>query len=73
MSSLFREKSLERVSSPDQMDDYVRVIMPSVWLALLAVAILVVGIIAWSAFGSVPAENGESTTVPVLPVSINND
>jgi len=55
------------------MDDYVRVIMPSVWLALLAVAILVVGIIAWSAFGSVPAENGESTTVPVLPVSINND
>lgn len=73
MSSLFREKSLERVSSPDQMDDYVRVITPSVWLVLLAVAVLVVGVIVWNVLGTVPAQDGNVNTETIEQVSMVSD
>ena len=48
----FRKKSLERISSPDQLDEYLRVTNPSVWMMLLAAVILVVGMIVWGAFAS---------------------
>lgn len=50
-SQLFREKSIERVSSPEQLNDYIRVANPSVWLAFLAVLFLLVGICIWGIFG----------------------
>lgn len=50
-SQLFRAKSLERVSSPEQLNDYIRVTNPSVWIALVAVVILLVGICVWGVFG----------------------
>lgn len=50
--SFFRKKSLERISSPEQMDEYLRVTNPSVWMMLLAAAVLVVGMIVWGAFAS---------------------
>lgn len=50
-SRLFREKSLERVSSPEQLNDYIRVTSPSVWMALTAVVLLLVGICIWGVFG----------------------
>ena len=50
-SQLFREKSLERVSSPEQLNDYIRVTNPSVWLALAAVVFLLMGICVWGVLG----------------------
>lgn len=50
-SQLFRAKSLERVSSPEQLNDYIRVTNPSVWIALLAVVVLLFGICVWGVFG----------------------
>ena len=37
-SSIFREKSLKRISSPEQLNDYIKVSQPSVWIALAAAA-----------------------------------
>ena len=34
--SIFREKSLERIASPEQLDSYLRVTAPPVWLGLIA-------------------------------------
>lgn len=50
-SQLFREKSLERVSSPEQLNDYIRVTNPSVWIALFSVVFLLIGICVWGVFG----------------------
>ena len=50
-SQLFRAKSLERVSSPEQLNDYIRVTNPSVWMALAAVVFLLIGICVWGMFG----------------------
>ena len=70
MSSIFRQKSMDRVSSPEQLNDYIRVTTPSVWLVLLAVVVLLVGILAWSIFGKVEATNAEGDTEEIAPITL---
>ncbi len=48
---IFREKSIKRVSSPEQLGDYVRVSNPGVWMVLVAVIILLIGVCVWGIFG----------------------
>lgn len=50
-NQVFRKKSMERVSSPEQLNDYVRVSNPGVWMILIAVIILLIGICIWGIFG----------------------
>lgn len=50
-NSIFRKKSIARVSSPEQLNDYLRVANPSVWMILSAVIILLAGICVWGIFG----------------------
>ena len=60
---------MERVSSPEQLNDYIRVTTPSVWIVLLAVIILLVGMLTWSIFGTVEATNTDGTKQAVHPIS----
>ena len=48
-SDLYREKSIERISSPEQLNEYLKVTKPAVWVLLLAVILLLVGFIVWGA------------------------
>lgn len=50
-STIFREKSLEKISSPEQMNDYIRVSSPGVWMVLAAVIVLLAGVCVWGVFG----------------------
>lgn len=68
MSELFRRQSLERITSPEELSDYIRVAAPSVWLILLATTILLVGMLAWSILGTVDVENEDGTTTTVHPI-----
>ena len=52
--SIFRKKSLDRVSSPEQLTDYIKVSSPSIWIVLSAVVILLISVLIWSVFGSIP-------------------
>ena len=45
---LFRKKSLERVSSPEQLNDYMRVTSPAIWMLLGAVIALLAGLLILS-------------------------
>lgn len=47
-NSLFRQKSLERISSPEQLYDYMRVTSPAVWMVLGAVIALLAGLLVLS-------------------------
>jgi HlyD family secretion protein len=49
--SIFRDKALERLSSPEQLDQLMRVVSPKGWLALLAFAGLIAVVLAWSVLG----------------------
>lgn len=63
MSNLFRKKSLDRISSPEQLNDYIRVSTPSVWMLLIAIVILLAGVCVWGVFGRM------ETTLPVAAVA----
>lgn len=54
--NLFRKASLDRVNSPEQLNDYIRVVRPSVWVTLAAIIILLVGIVVWGVFGTIQTE-----------------
>ena len=50
-NDLFRKKSLESIAAPEQMNDYVKVIGPSVWIVLGAIIVFLLGVIIWGIFG----------------------
>lgn len=51
--NLFRKESLKKITSPDQLDDYIHVARPSVWIVLSAVIVLLLGIVCWGVFGTI--------------------
>ncbi|HWR22686.1 MAG TPA: hypothetical protein VN366_04335 [Feifaniaceae bacterium] len=51
---LFRKSSMEKVAGPEQLDDYIRVASPSLWVTLAAVAVLLAAVLVWGAFGALP-------------------
>ena len=76
---LFREKSLAKLSSPDALNEYVRVANPSVWIILISIIIVLGGIIIWAISGQIDlSENvtvysdGETVTCYILESSIDN-
>lgn len=64
--TLFRKKSLDKVKSPENLDDYIQVSNPGVWLLLVSVIVLLAGACVWGIFGhldstvdtSIHAEDG---------------
>jgi hypothetical protein len=52
-NSIFREKSLDRISAPEHIDDYMRVTSPSMWLILGAIILLLVAAVIWSITGRI--------------------
>ena len=51
-TTIFRKKALDRISSPEQLTDYLRVTNPGIWAVLAAVILLLAGILIWSAVGT---------------------
>lgn len=52
--ALFRKASIERLSSPDQLDELLVVVKPNGWIALCSICLLILGIGIWSFVGSIP-------------------
>ena len=50
-AGIFRKKSIDRISSPEQLTDYLRVTNPGIWTILAVVIILLAGLFAWSMVG----------------------
>jgi len=45
---IFRESNLERISSPEKLNEYIRVSRPSTWIILCAIIVMVAAAIFWS-------------------------
>ena len=52
-NTLFRKEALDRISSPEQLNDYLKVTDAPAWIVLLSVVVLIVGLVIWSALGRV--------------------
>ena len=63
---IFREKSMEQLSTPEQLTGYLRVTGPGVWIVLAGLAILLAGLLVWGIFGRLVS----TVTVPAKVESI---
>lgn len=52
--NLFRKDVLDRISAPEQLNDYIKVVKPSVWLILLGIVLAAGGTIAFLLTTNVP-------------------
>ena len=50
---LFKKGNLDRISSPEQLHDYVKVANPGLWMIISAIIILLAGIIVWGFIGKI--------------------
>lgn len=62
-NQLFRKKSMDKVSSPEQLNDYIRVSNPGVWIALMAVVVLLLGVCIWGIFGRLETTVGSAAVI----------
>jgi multidrug efflux pump subunit AcrA (membrane-fusion protein) len=51
---LFRQAALDRLSSPERLDDLIEVTTPRLWLVLLGAGVLLLAAVGWGLGGSVP-------------------
>jgi hypothetical protein len=61
--TIFREKNVNELNSPDELNEYLRVTSPSIWLVMAAVIVLLLGLIVWASVGEIHTK--ESATVNV--------
>ncbi len=64
---IFREKSINKLSSPEQLNEYIRVASPSIWIILGATIIVLIGVVVCGTFGEI------DTTISAVGTSINGD
>ncbi len=64
--TIFRDKSIERISSPDQLNDYIKLANPGVWFILLAILILLTGACIFGTIGHI------DSYVPGVMISEDN-
>ncbi|HEY9767399.1 MAG TPA: NHLP bacteriocin system secretion protein [Coleofasciculaceae cyanobacterium] len=53
-SKLFRQKSLERLASPEKLDQLMQVVNPKSWLPLVTLGSIVAAAVGWSVYGKIP-------------------
>ena len=73
-TSIFRKETLQRISSPEQLTDYLRVTNPGIWIVLAAVLTLLVGFFVWMSVGTIETtvEVGVSTQNRVAEVAVKS-
>lgn len=60
------DKKFKKVNSPEQLNQYIRLSNPGVWILLLAIVVLLVGVCIWGYFGKI------DTKIKTVVVSDNN-
>lgn len=66
-NQLFRQKSIDRISSPEELHDYMRVTSPKLWMILGAIIVLLAGFVVYASTARM------ESTVPVRVVVENFD
>ena len=69
MSSIFRNKDMDSVNSPDELEEYIQVTTPSIWLLIIALGILVLGLLAFSIFGTVTGHTESGAEELIHPIT----
>ena len=63
-NKLFRQHSIDRISSPEELHDYMRVTSPRLWMILSAILALLIGFIVYAS---------TATMENVMPITVSID
>ena len=61
-NEIFTKKAADKLRSPDDLDEYVRITNPSIWIVLSGCAVLLIGLFAWGFFGTAETRAGATGT-----------
>lgn len=50
-NNLFRKKSVERITSPEQLNERIRIANPGIWIFLSGIILVLIGVCVWGVFG----------------------
>lgn len=56
MANIFRKTSLDRLSSPEQLDRLITVTSPRIWITMITIGIVLLCAILWGIFGTIPVK-----------------
>lgn len=62
-NEIFRQKSLDKIKSPENLSDYIRVTNPGLWALLIAVILILAGACVWGFFGRLDSTVSGSAVV----------
>ena len=62
-TAIFRKKTMDRISSPEDLTDYLKVTNPGIWIVLTAVIVLLAGIFIWACVGTLETTSKVSVVV----------
>ncbi|MBO6119417.1 MAG: hypothetical protein J6P02_03020 [Lachnospiraceae bacterium] len=75
--NIFRKHNLEHLSSPEAIDDYLKVTSIKLWVVLLAIFMLLIAFVAWANFykikDEVIDEKGSVSSSYITPISLIKD
>jgi len=81
-ASLFRQSSLERIASPERLNEYIKITHLGIWAILFACVALLVAVGFWgfngnipdtvNAFGIIFPQHGVTTVIPAVGGRISN-
>ena len=54
MNDIFRKTALDKISSPDQLDQVIVITPPGFFIAMLGAGIMLLTTLIWSIFGRIP-------------------
>lgn len=60
---LFRQKSLEKISSPDELDKYIKTASPGVVLLFISLIVFFAGLITWGFIGTIETKSAVGFSV----------
>ncbi len=63
------ESRRNRVTSPEDMNHFIRVSSPALWLALILMIAALIGTLAWGVFATIEMREETGETRPVHPIA----
>ena len=72
--TLFRKKTLDRISSPEQLTDYLRVTSAKTWIVFTIIVLFLIGLFAWASIGTLETKTPvkilvDNHTATIIPLS----
>lgn len=56
MSGIYRKSAIEKLSSPEQLDEMITIIPPSFWVASVSALTILFAVLIWSIFSRIPVK-----------------